>query len=166
MATVALRNRQLYTGGGRCVQRDVTLATGGFGVVVGLLDGGWRHGGLLETVVDDIDSQGAGMGHVGTKETVVAQLVQNNLVGGEIMATGGQLFDGQKEGGLAELVAVSAVGHVADRGDCEDSCEFGVVSSEFFEEGLPEGDYLVDGHTAAGEHLRRELVAVGDYFSG
>jgi hypothetical protein len=44
--------------------------------------------------------------------------------------------------------------------------EFGVVSSEFFEEGLPEGDYLVDGHTAAGEHLRRELVAVGDYFSG
>ena len=66
------------------MQGDVPLATGLLSVEVGLLADGGSHGGALEAVPDDVDGQLRGMHHVGAVEAVVAQLVEDYLVGREV----------------------------------------------------------------------------------
>ena len=62
----------------------MSLIFSGFAVIMSHLARSRAHGGLLEAVKDDVRRQGCGVRHVGSEETVVAQLVEDYLVGREI----------------------------------------------------------------------------------
>ena len=55
-----------------------------FHVEMGLLAYAGGHGGVLEALPNDVDGQRGGVGHLLVKVTVVAQFVEDNLVGREI----------------------------------------------------------------------------------
>ena len=101
------------------------------------------------------------MGEVVGIETVVAQFVDNDLVGREVVGAElpAQLVYGQKEGRFAQLVAVSAVGIVPHGTYGEE--HFEVVLLQALHQRCPGCDDFVDrGHLEA-EMLRRQFVAVG-----
>ncbi len=58
-------------------------------VEVGLLLDGGHHGGAFEALPHHVDSQRGGMCHFFVEITIVAQLVEDNLIGGEIVSIGG-----------------------------------------------------------------------------
>ena len=55
-----------------------------FHIVVGLLDDGRCHAGLPKALPNDLHGKLGGMHHVGSIEAVVAQLVEDYLVGREV----------------------------------------------------------------------------------
>ena len=69
------------------MQRDVLLAFMLLDIKLGLLLDGGHHSGTLETLPHYLDSQVGGMRHLLVEVAVVAQFIQNNLVGGEIEMT-------------------------------------------------------------------------------
>ena len=54
-------------------------------VEVGLLADGRSHGGMLEALPYHVDGQVGGVGHLLVEETVVAQFIEYNLVGREVV---------------------------------------------------------------------------------
>lgn len=101
------------------------------------------------------------MGSVCLEPGAVAELVNDDFVGGKILSVGTSPDEdvlGQEEGGLGQLVAVQAVLEVADGRDGEDK----MPVAEPLEDGRPEGDDILDGEALAAELPRRMLVAVRD----
>lgn len=93
-----------------------------FDLVAEVLGGGAEVGGL-EVVPDVGDGFGGGVQEVVGIEAVVAEVVEEELVGGEVVGVGECLadgLDGEEEGGFAFLVFEQAVAEVADRADGED----------------------------------------------
>ena len=151
-------------------------------VEVRLVADGGGHGGALEALPDDLDGQGRRVRHIGIIEAVVAELVEEELIGREIgrhslgrglllgalaAARGGgrqrlhELVDGQQEGALAELVVVGAVAEMTYGGDGEEDVEGGEAGVELVEQGAPEAHDVVYRHAAADEAVGVYLVAVG-----
>lgn len=79
---------------------------------------------LLEFFVDVLHGYVGGVLHVGGVEPIVAEVVVNYLVSGEIVKGGalgrGGLVEAEQQGCLAELVGVQAVADIADGADCVD----------------------------------------------
>ena len=69
------------------MQRYMLFAFVLFGVVVGLLAYGGQHGGALEALPNHVDGHAGGVRHLLVIETVVAQLVKDNLVSYGVWAT-------------------------------------------------------------------------------
>ena len=105
------------------MQGNVVFAFVLFEVELCLLADSRHHGGMLEALPHHVDGHGSRVGHLLIEEAVVAQFVEDNLVGGEVVDVlkcrsvggrdAGQLIDGEEECAFAELVAVGTVGHVA-----------------------------------------------------
>lgn len=110
---------------------------------------------------DDVDSQVRRVAHVTCIEAVVAQLVKEYFVGGEVVCSGRLLQEGvdcQQEGAFAELVLVQPVCNVAYRADGEykGATQFG----QFAEKGLPCVDDLGYTEWCASKLLWGQFVAV------
>lgn len=112
---------------------------------------------------DIINGHGRGVEHIVGIEAVVAELVELDLVGGEVGAAGfpGELIGSQQERGFRELILVQPVFDVADGRYGEDdllalhlrqSHQFPIVLRDLFA-----------GESAAGEAAGGHLVAVGYY---
>lgn len=116
---------------------------------------------VAQPLPDIFYGSGRGVGEVIGIETVVTQLVQHNLVGGEITHQPGviplQLFDSQEQHRLAELVLMQTVALVADRADSEHP----VLVRHSADERTPGCDYLLNSQPLACELAFGQFVAVG-----
>ena len=124
---------------------------------------------LGEHLADVGDGRGRGVRHVGVVEAVVAQVVHENFVGGEVVANAAlalQPVDGQQQGGLAQLVAVCPVAEVAYGAHREEQAALGQSTLDVAHDGEPAGHDVVDCEELAREGRGRLLVAVGHYLAG
>ena len=131
-----------------------------------LLYGGRRHVGFLKVLPDDVDGEVGGVAHVAGVESVVAKLVEEYLVGGEV--GGGRTavcmvadegVGSKEQRAFAELVLMEAVGQMADGTDGEYESALELMQAR--EEGLPGVDYLGYGEQLAVEEVGGQFVAVG-----
>lgn len=124
---------------------------------------------LGEHLADVGDGRGRGVRHVGVVEAVVAQVVHEDFVGGEVVANAAlalQPVDGQQQGGLAQLVAVSSVAEVAYGTHREEQAALGQGALDVAHDGEPAGHDVVGREEFAREGRGRLLVAVGHYLAG
>ena len=100
--------------------------------------------------------------HIRSVETVVTQLIKHDFVGREIFTTlrelGDDLVQGEQECAFAELVAVSSVLEVADRGDGEDEFLLRMPGDHIHKQRR----CLADGKPPAGEFLGVDFQTVRD----
>ena len=138
------------------VDGSVLSAPEGFLFVAAALLCGGRHVGVLELLPDDVDGEVGGVAHVAGVEPVVAQLVEEYLVGGEV--GGGRAVvcmvadkgvGSKEQRAFAELVLMKAVGQMADGTDGEYELTLELMQAR--EEGLPGVDYLGYGEQLAVE---------------
>lgn len=120
---------------------------------------------LREPFPDEAGGLRGGVDHVFGIEAVVAQLVEQELVGGEVGDLCGEglaeLVGGHEEHGLAQLVGVHAVAHVPDGAYGEDDLEVRVAGGQAGEEvGVVVHDFLHAEPPAVEEGFGL-LVAVG-----
>ena len=128
-------------------------------------NGGGGEVGGREAFPDVVHGEGCEVEHVVGVVAVVAEFVEDDLVGGEVVDVGEALaqgVDGEEKSGLAELVAVGAVLPVADGADGEEYLEGGVGLQEFVKKVGVVGDDVLDGEAVALEFPGGNLVAVGD----
>lgn len=121
------------------------------------------------TLVDIGHGLGAGMQHILSVETVVAQFVVHNLVRGKITDTIKEalgLGGGQQQGRLGQLAAVEAVLLIAYGAHGEDDTHLWPTVAQLAD-GVAEtvGNFLY-GHRTFLEEILRAFLAVVDHLAG
>ena len=118
---------------------------------------------IEEKIVDIIDGDIGRVLHIAGIETVIAEIIEHYLVGGEILRPAGICgtypVDGQKKGRLACPVAVKTVGEVPYGADCKDDMN---IFRQRFDDRRPHVGNFVYRQPPTIELRCRELVAVAD----
>lgn len=136
-------------------------AEGGAAVGCGAGEGGRGHEGVAEEGVDIVGGGVRGMAHVGGVEAVVAEVVFEGFVGGEVGATGA--FCGEEQCGFREIVGVEAtLSGMAHGAYGPNRCGRGVDAGEDGGDAGKGFGGFRNGEAAFGECGGMVLVAVAD----
>jgi len=136
-----------------------------FVVLQQLLACGGRHVGVAQPLPYILDRRSGGVQQIVGIETVVTQLVEHNLVRGEVTDLCGvlrlQLLNGEQQDGFAELVGVHAIALMTNGADGEHPVFVGIA----VDERSPCCQYILHGEPAACELGFGQLVAVSHHLS-
>ncbi len=119
---------------------------------------------IAKTFPHIVDGLLRGMKHIGIIETIVAQLIRYDFIGGKVMATlksAAQLVDGQQQDGLAQLAAVESVFGITIGANSEHDVQKFVLREEAVEQSAPRVHHVGHRERGLGEEDSRHFVAVG-----